>query len=492
MPKLPSLDDFTRGKGDGVSQPIPSLPRPTPRRTVFQRRPSVQRRRGGGTQQPSYGSPLELRAAQDAIGTVEFRIVLQELRRRGLIFSYQDSRTGIGVPVLGFTVDFLVTSLQPYVAIDIIPGAEALLRSIPLRDAFKAAALESASVRYGVLYGADIRLSAAWLEGKLDELLGESIDLLGNALTTTPVDAGYAVGGYGDAPPPLPGEAGPVFPTGGGGDGGQEVIPVATLAALETRIAALERLMANHSNRHEAGGPDSVPVVAGSGNWPYDLLISPLATQRVGFLDDFSGLTGAATTDRYRLVGSAEFANDGTHGRTYLTTFTETVAGNSSFGVRNGDGAAPSTGMKGRAAENPSMKFLLREWTAPVGGTQDYLLGLVEGDPAGASLLDGIYFRATVPSGNWFLVCRDAGVESTVDMGIAPTTSYILLEFRVSDNGTIVSGYYNNTLIGSITTNIPTNILTGPYVAHHNRAATVTTAGRIACFVLGVMSDARE
>ncbi len=216
----------------------------------------------------------------------------------------------------------------------------------------------------------------------------------------------------------------------------------------------------------------------------YGDIVAPGAAQRTGWWDDFSGYRpGVTSFDKYVLSG-AEFNNDTTTGRAYLLTGTETAASGVSYLALRGDTASISGGSKLRAAEKWWMKFHVLRQTAAVGGTQEYILGVLESVPAGDQP-DGIFFRS-VNDANWFLVCRNAGLESTVDMGVAPTSTLIQLEFRIA-SGASVQGYYNNTLTGvAITTNIPTNLQTGPFILHHNRAATVTTAGRISVYGMGM------
>ena len=62
-------------------------------------------------------------------------------------------------------------------------------------------------------------------------------------------------------------------------------------------------------------------------------------------------------------------------------------------------------------------------------------------------------------------------------MGVAATsTTYVLLECRVSGDGTSIQGYVNGTLTGAaITTNIPTALFT-PSMGVNSYTADITTA----------------
>lgn len=225
----------------------------------------------------------------------------------------------------------------------------------------------------------------------------------------------------------------------------------------------------------------------------YDRIISPAATQRIDRWDSFDGLrqaspSGSVTIERYQIVDGF-FVNDTTTGKNAFSTDTSTAAGATGYIALRGDVVAgPITGGHAvRSAENWWFKVLLAQSVAPVGGTQEYLVGYLEALPGGTQV-DGFYFRR-VNTSNWFLVCRNAGVESTLDMGVDATTTVILLEFRFSLDGGAVDGYYNNRRVGRITTNIPTNLQSGPFILHHNRAATVTTAGKLRCYGWGWKGD---
>ncbi len=87
---------------------------------------------------------------------------------------------------------------------------------------------------------------------------------------------------------------------------------------------------------------------------------------------------------------------------------------------------------------------------------------VASGNPA-----SGIFIRLRYSSllgatvkGNWTLVCRNAGTETTVDLGVTAGTAKQLLEFRITNNGAKVQAYVNGTPTGAaITTNIPTGLL---------------------------------
>ena len=210
-------------------------------------------------------------------------------------------------------------------------------------------------------------------------------------------------------------------------------------------------------------------------------------TQRVSFWDWFEVLweIGSSVSTGYEQAGStgenAFATGDATTGKRYVRTSNSTVTGD-----RSGLRTAVTNPRLIRSAENPNFKILVLLGVAPVGGTQDAYCGLRLNETTG--LQDGIYFRAT-DAGNWFLVCRNSGVESTVDMSVAPSSTLKLLEFKITSDGASVQGYVNGVSTGAaITTNIPTALLI-PMFFVDNRAATVTTAFEIRAYGWGWETD---
>mgnify|MGYP001589827748 FL=1 len=136
------------------------------------------------------------------------------------------------------------------------------------------------------------------------------------------------------------------------------------------------------------------------------------------------------------------------------------------------------------AAEDWGFKCIINESVAPTTGAGNlfYEIGFLEAVVATAS--DGIYFRCQ-NSGNWFLICQDAGTETTLDLAIGMDTTRHLLEFRITGGGTSVQAYVDNVATGAaITTNIPANSL---LVAVLGRCTTtITTEGEFAVWGWGV------
>ena len=240
----------------------------------------------------------------------------------------------------------------------------------------------------------------------------------------------------------------------------------------------------------ELGGTWASPTVdtthSGSAHsaWDHDSVISGADTQQIAFWDSFDGLPAALPTSRYVSAasgggGAGGFAATGSAGR---TAFDSGVPSTTTGAV---SGGAVTNTFTPRSAENWIFKAIIGRTTNPVGGTQDDYLGFRASLATG--LVDGIYFRKT-DTGNWFLVCRSAGVETTKDMLVLGSTE-VELEFRITGAGTSVQGYLNGAaIVTAITTNIPTGLMNVVYL-HDNRAATVTTGGRMRLFGWGWKGD---
>lgn len=229
-------------------------------------------------------------------------------------------------------------------------------------------------------------------------------------------------------------------------------------------------------------GAAANPVwAAPPGGWEYDTPITGAASQRVARLLDMRSTDGT-NTNLAELGTAGAYSNEATTGLRIHTTANSTATGFVG-------GLAPHDSSLGmRAAENWEFKILVRQSQAPVGGTVEYWLGPIEDTATGQQ--DGIGIRS-VNAANWFLVCRNAGVETTVDLLVAPGATQQLMEYRISGDGISVQGYVNNVSTGvAITTNIPTNLQRFIAMRVNNRAATVTTSGRLEVQLVGWKHDA--
>lgn len=205
-----------------------------------------------------------------------------------------------------------------------------------------------------------------------------------------------------------------------------------------------------------------------AGGWDYDQPTTAAASQRVAGWFHIPDVI--ADSEFFSNHASTTPSTDGTTGRVIARLNHGTVAGTIDAWLR----LSAQVGTL-RAAEDPEFKAFVRNQTDPVGGTVDYYVGFRLNLTTG--LQDGIYIRSTNVA-NWFLVCRNAGVETTVDLLSAPGTTVQLLEIRVSGAGTSVQAYVNGVATGAaITTNIPTALLQVTGVGVDNRAATITTGG---------------
>lgn len=72
---------------------------------------------------------------------------------------------------------------------------------------------------------------------------------------------------------------------------------------------------------------------------------------------------------------------------------------------------------------------------------------------------DGVFFRYTdsVNSGRWEAVCRIGGVETAVNTGILGDLNYHKFDIQVNNNATSVKFLIDNSIVNTITTNIPTS-----------------------------------
>ncbi len=94
------------------------------------------------------------------------------------------------------------------------------------------------------------------------------------------------------------------------------------------------------------------------------------------------------------------------------------------------------------------------------------------GDPT-----NGVFFRCTdaVNSGNWQLVCRKSGSETSLNTNVGPVTSGSpaqSLIIAISPNGAAAEGYIDGVSIGVITTNVPNTANMGYYTQIEKTAGT--------------------
>lgn len=97
-------------------------------------------------------------------------------------------------------------------------------------------------------------------------------------------------------------------------------------------------------------------------------------------------------------------------------------------------------------------------------GTNTYTLRTGFIDSSTAECTDGVYFRYThgTNSGKFEAVCRSNNVETTADTGITVATNgNYLVRIEINAAGTSAAFYIADTLVATITTNIP--VATGRY-----------------------------
>lgn len=102
------------------------------------------------------------------------------------------------------------------------------------------------------------------------------------------------------------------------------------------------------------------------------------------------------------------------------------------------------------------------------GNTYRFSCGLADpttiygGSTGSDSFVNGVYFQYTnaVNGGNWTLNCTASSVTTTVNSSTATTTGFHTLTVKINAIASSASFYIDNTLLGTITTNIPTANIT--------------------------------
>jgi hypothetical protein len=124
--------------------------------------------------------------------------------------------------------------------------------------------------------------------------------------------------------------------------------------------------------------------------------------------------------------------------------------------------------------------------------------GLCENIPGAPIVIakSAVGFRCETPPGgsNWFFVCRNGAVETTLDLGIAADTTWRTLIARRYWDGSWAAGYVDcsdvqrgpiETIVGVVSTNIPANALAPCPIMVWTNNAGVQKKGEIDFFGLG-------
>lgn len=92
-------------------------------------------------------------------------------------------------------------------------------------------------------------------------------------------------------------------------------------------------------------------------------------------------------------------------------------------------------------------------------GTQTYSLRFGLGDNGSGEFTDGLFFRVTDASANWFAVARGGGVETAADTGVAYSAgAWVMGTLNVSADGTSVEYRLNGSLVATIAdANVPSS-----------------------------------
>lgn len=88
-------------------------------------------------------------------------------------------------------------------------------------------------------------------------------------------------------------------------------------------------------------------------------------------------------------------------------------------------------------------------------------IGMTDTTQAGIAPDNGIYFSYSdnVNSGNWVINCENGGVVSSTNTSNAADTGYHTYTFVVNADGTSVTFYIDNGVVGTINTNIPSSVI---------------------------------
>jgi hypothetical protein len=199
--------------------------------------------------------------------------------------------------------------------------------------------------------------------------------------------------------------------------------------------------------------------------------------QSVAINEDFiaGALTGTVTPGTATNSGAVAFSGmTGRNGVVSCTTGTVSAAGACALGTN------ANTVCFSSAVHILNMEIYLVNLSD---GTETFTVLAGYGDVlTAAAQTDGVFFRYThgENSGNWTLVCETAGVEVTLDSGVAvAATTWINL--RIETYGSSAATFYiNNVNVGTITTGIPTSTdFTGVNVGIYKSVGTSTRALRV-------------
>ncbi len=194
----------------------------------------------------------------------------------------------------------------------------------------------------------------------------------------------------------------------------------------------------------------SAPFTIDQASEYYEDWISPAVAGNLAWTSTVSG-TGAANT----LVTTNQGSNQ--VGIVQFTTGT-TATGRAALAL------APTSQFFGGGVA--MFEMLVRIPTLSV-VAQEYIIRLGFGDlVTGADHVDGIYFEYNrLTNVNWLLKTANNSVRTSTDSTVAVAAgAWIKLKAIVNNNGTNVDYYINGTLVGSVTTNIPTTVarVSGP------------------------------
>jgi hypothetical protein len=207
--------------------------------------------------------------------------------------------------------------------------------------------------------------------------------------------------------------------------------------------------------------------------------------RRVRYVDHFfSALTGTAIA--WTSIGTA--AAQAPASSTEIGLLRVSVGTSTTAGARSGISGTNTSMRVGTV--RIGMGFRVAPAITRADGTNltSIRLGLYSAGGAGDPTT-GTYLRS-VNGGNWFLVCRNGGVETAVDTGVALAALGVFQELYLECNaaGTQVRAFIGQALVATITTNVPASATSMiPYVSiQRDQAAATNTAMDLDWVALGL------
>jgi len=186
------------------------------------------------------------------------------------------------------------------------------------------------------------------------------------------------------------------------------------------------------------------------------------------FFDDF--LAFDATTSAYEFYGDTPWIAGNNN---FITTVTST---NTAIGItRLMTGTTQNFLIKQtNGTVSQSMRFglgsCLNEWSISLPAlatvSNNFTINVGIGDNPEGTPNNGVYFSYNNSSANWVINTASGGSTSQLATGVGPSANtFQRLKFQVNGTGTNVNFFIDDVAVGSLSTNIPVNNSSSPFVA---------------------------